>query len=224
MDALRKPGKPFFTDKQPSNYQLAGLIHLVLPQARIIDVRRHPLDCGVSCYSHYFPAGQPYTCDLVEFGRRYAAYVELMAHFDAVLPGKVHRVVYEDLVGNFEAEVRRLLTFLGLPFEEQCMRFHENTRTVQTLSFEQVAMPLYQSGVGQWRHYERWLDPLKNALGYVLEAYPEVPHFYSRVQGRIRKPLPAGEGGDYFVTARGLRQRPFLSSMASPYPAGMSGP
>jgi tetratricopeptide (TPR) repeat protein len=224
MRALRKSGQPFFTDKQPSNYQLIGLIHLVLPNARIIDVRRHPLDCGISCYRHYFPAGQPYTCDLFEFGRRYAAYVELVAHFDAMLPGKIYHVTYENLIANFEAEVRRLLTFLGLPFEEQCLRFHENSRMVQTLSFEQVAMPLYQSGIGQWRHYERWLDPLKVALGDVLHTYPEVPQFYPRVQGRLRKSLRLGEAGDGSATVRGLQQIAFESAKPSTHPAGTSGP
>lgn len=209
MRGVRNSDRPFFTDKQPSNYQLTGLIHLVLPEARIVDVRRHPLDCGLSCYRHYFPAGQPYTCDLVEFARRYTAYVELMAHFDAVLPGKVYRVVYENLVGDFEREVRRLLAFLGLPFEEQCLRFHENNRAVRTLSFEQVAMPLYESGVGQWRYYERWLGPLKDALGYVLEAYPDVPYFYPRLRGRLRKPLRLGEAGDRFGVVRGVRQVSF---------------
>jgi tetratricopeptide (TPR) repeat protein len=224
MRTLRNSGKPFFTDKQPSNYQLAGLIHLALPEARIIDVRRHPLDCGLSCFRHYFPAGQPYTCDLVAFGRRYAAYVELMAHFDEMLPGKVYRLTYENLIGGFEAEVRRLLEFLGLPFEVQCLRFHENSRMVQTLSFEQVAMPLYRTGVGQWRHYERWLDPLKNALGDVLQTYPDAPKFYPRVKGRLRKSVRLGEAGDRYVTVRGLRQIPFGSIMPPSQPAGTSGP
>jgi tetratricopeptide (TPR) repeat protein len=224
MRALRKSGKAFFTDKQPSNYQLIGLIHLALPEARIVDVRRHPLDCGLSCFRHYFPAGQPYTCDLVAFGRRYAAYAELMAHFDELLPGKVHRVMYENLIGNFEVEVRRLLAFLGLPFEEQCLRFYESSRMVQTLSFEQVAMPLYQSGVGQWRHYERWLDPLKAALGDVLQTYPEAPKFYPRVQGRLRKSARLGEAGDRYATVRGLRQIAFESTLSSSHPAGTSGP
>ena len=209
MRGLRQSGKPFFTDKQPSNYLLTGLIHLVLPEARIIDVRRHPLDCAISCYRHYFPAGQPYTCDLMEFAHRYAAYVELMAHFDQVLPGRVYRVVYENLVADFEPELRRLLAFLDLPFEEQCLRFHENDRAVRTLSFEQVAMPLYESGVGQWRHYERWLGPLMDTLGYVLEAYPDVPYFYPRLKGRLRKPLHLGEAGDRFGVVNGVRQVPF---------------
>jgi tetratricopeptide (TPR) repeat protein len=209
MRALRTTQKPFFTDKQVSNYLLTGLIYLALPGAKIIDVRRHPLDCGISCYRHYFPAGQPYTSDLVEFGRRYVAYVELMAHFDAVLPGTVYRITYENLVANFETEIRRLLDFLGLPFEEQCLRFHENNRVVETLSFEQVATPLYETGVGQWRSYDRWLGPLKESLGYVLDAYPDVPEFYSRIHARLRKPLPLREAGDPFATVNGLRRRPF---------------
>ena len=209
MSTLRTTQKPFFTDKQPSNYQLTGLIHLILPDAKIIDVRRHPVDCGLSCYRHYFPAGQPYTCDLEEFAHRYTAYVELMAHFDSVLPGKVYRVIYEKLVADFEPEVRRLLTFLGVPFEEQCLRFHENSRTVQTLSFEQVAMPLYRTGAGQSDRYERWLAPLKTGLGYLLETYPDVPQFFPRLRGRLRKPLHLGEAGDRFTLVRGLQQVSF---------------
>ncbi len=215
MRALRSSGKPYFTDKQPSNYQLTGLIHLILPEAKIVDVRRHPLDCGISCYRHYFPAGQPYTCDLVEFAHRYTGYVELMAHFDAVLPGKVHRVIYENLVADFEPEVRRLLAFLGLPFEDQCLRFHENSRAVQTLSFEQVATPLYRDAIGQWRHYERRLAPLKDAFGCVLEAYPDAPQFFPRLRGRLRKPLRLGETGDRFAIVRGLRQAAFETAAAS---------
>ncbi|HEX3666552.1 MAG TPA: sulfotransferase [Rhizomicrobium sp.] len=216
MRPLRKTSKPFFTDKQLSNFQLTGLIHLALPNARIIDVRRHPLDCGVSCFRHYFPAGQPYTSDLVEFGNRYAAYVELMAHFDELLPGKVHRVVYENLVGNFEGEVRRLLEHLDLPFEQSCLRFHENSRVVETLSFEQVFMPLYHHGVEQWHEYERWLGPLKDALGCILVTYPEAPAFYPRLRGRLRKPLSLGETGDRYLTMRGLRQAPFHNAAHSP--------
>jgi tetratricopeptide (TPR) repeat protein len=132
--ALRKTGAPFFTDKLPNNFQLIGLIHLMLPNAKIVDVRRHPLDCGFSCFKHYFPKGHRFACDLGDVGHRYVDYVRLMAHFDEVLPGKVHRVIYERLVEDFEAEVRRLLNHLDLPFERQCLRFFENRRTVMTLS------------------------------------------------------------------------------------------
>jgi hypothetical protein len=159
----RKTPRPFFTDKAPINFQHVGLIHLILPNAKIIDARRHPLDCCFSCYKHYFPGGQPLTWNLRTVGRAYVDYVELMAHFDDVLPGRVHRVIYERLVENPEEEVRRLLDYVGVPFEEQCLRFHETKRFVRTNSAEQVKMPLYKSGVAHWKHYEPWLGPLKEA-------------------------------------------------------------
>jgi tetratricopeptide (TPR) repeat protein len=208
--ALRKTSAPFFTDKLPNNFQLIGLIHLMLPNAKIIDVRRHPLDCGFSCFKHYFPKGHRFACDLADIGNRYVDYVQLMAHFDAVLPGKVYRVTYETLVGNFEAEVRRLLAFLALPFEPQCLQFFENRRTVMTLSYEQVFMPLYGSGIGHWRHYEKWLGPLKNALGDVLEIYPHAPKFFADVHAWSRRSRSLGEGGR-FGMVKGLQQRPFTS-------------
>ncbi len=171
----RKLGRPVFTDKALRNFGYVGLIHLILPNARIIDIRRYPLDCGWSCFKSHFPGGQPFSYRLADIGRHYANYVALMAHFDRVLPGRVHRVIYEDLVANPETEVRRLFDYLGLPFEEQCLRFHENKRAVNTLSSEQVRMPLYKSGVAQWEPYEAWLGPLKAALGPVLEFYPQAP-------------------------------------------------
>jgi hypothetical protein len=171
----RKLGRPFFTDKALANFGQIGLIHLILPNAKIIDIRRHPLDCGWSCFTSHFPGGMPFSHKLSDIGRHYADYVALMAHFESVLPGRVHRVTYEDLVADPETEVRRLLDYLGLPFEEQCLNFHENKRAVITLSAEQVRMPLYKSGVGQWRPYEAWLGPLKAALGPVLDSYPSGP-------------------------------------------------
>ncbi|MEI9932953.1 MAG: sulfotransferase [Rhizomicrobium sp.] len=167
--------RPFFTDKSLRNFGLVGLIHLILPNAKIIDARRHPLDCGWSCFNSHFPGGQPFAARLGDIGSHYANYVRLMAHFDRVLPGKVHRVIYEDLVANPEPVVRRLLEYLDLPFEEQCLRFHENKRAVGTLSSEQVRKPLYKSGIEQWRPYDEWLGPLKTSLGGVLEAYPLPP-------------------------------------------------
>jgi hypothetical protein len=208
---LRKEDVPFFTDKQPNNFQLTGLIHLMLPRARVIDVRRHPLDCGLSCFKHYFPKGHRFACDLSDIGSRYVEYVRLMAHYDAVLPGKVHRVIYEDLVENFEAEVRRLLRYLELPFEPQCLRFFENRRPVMTLSYEQVFMPLYESGIGQWRHYAPWLKELAEALGDVLASYPEVPKFFPEVHATSRTPRTLGEATGGFGSMKGARQRPFLN-------------
>jgi tetratricopeptide (TPR) repeat protein len=174
--------RPRFTDKMPMNYLHGGLIALCLPHAKIVDVRRHPLDCCVSCFTNYFPGGQMFWPDLSDLGRSYASYVELMAHYDVVLPGRVHRVFYEALVGNPEQEVRRLLDYLGLPFAESCLRYHETERGVVTMSAEQVRLPIYQHGIGQWQNYEPWLEPLKAALGPVLTAYPAVPIFDSPMQ------------------------------------------
>ncbi|HEX4080859.1 MAG TPA: sulfotransferase [Rhizomicrobium sp.] len=168
-------GRPFFTDKMPMNFLHTGLIRLILPNAKLVDVRRHPLDCCLSCFTNYFPASQLYGPDLTDLGRVYASYVELMAHFDEVMPGKVHRVFYEALIENPEQEVRRLLDHLGLPFEEACLRFYDTERGVLTMSAEQVRLPIYRHGIGQWRKFEPWLGPLKEALGPVLEAYPSVP-------------------------------------------------
>jgi tetratricopeptide (TPR) repeat protein len=173
----RKTDRPFFIDKMPNNFAHVGLIHLMLPNAKIIDARRHPLGCCFSCFKQHFARGQSFTYDLGELGRYYRNYVELMAHFDAVLPGRVHRVFYENMVEETEGEVRRLLDYCGLPFEEGVLRFHENQRAVRTASSEQVRRPIFREGMDQWRHYELWLDPLKHSLGRVLEAYPAVPQF-----------------------------------------------
>jgi hypothetical protein len=154
----------------PNNFRHIGLIHLVLPRARIIDVRRHPLGSCFSAFKQHFARGQSFSYDLDDLGRYYADYVELMAHFDAVLPGRVHRIHYEALVENTETEVRRLLDYCGLPFEPRCLRFHENKRAVRTASSEQVRQPIFREGLDQWRHYEPWLQPLKNALGPVLAS------------------------------------------------------
>ena len=171
----RKTAAPIFIDKMPNNFAHVGFIHLMLPNAKIVDARRHPLGCCFSGFKQHFARGQGFTYDLAELGRYYRDYVELMAHFDDALPGRVHRVVYERMVEDTEAEVRRLLDYCGLPFEEGCLRFYENDRPVRTASSEQVRRPIYKEGVDQWRHYEPWLDPLKAALGPVLEAYPEAP-------------------------------------------------
>ncbi|MGH6963422.1 MAG: sulfotransferase, partial [Phenylobacterium sp.] len=167
----RKLGRPFFTDKMPNNFQHIGLIQLILPQARIIDVRRHPLGSGFSAFKQHFAQGQPFSYDLADLGRYYRDYVELMAHFDAVLPGRICRVVYEDLVEETEREVRRLLEYCGLPFEAACLKFHENHRAVRTVSSEQVRRPIFREGLEQWRAYEPWLAPLKQALGPALETW-----------------------------------------------------
>jgi len=173
----RKTAAPFFIDKLPNNFAHVGLIHLILPRAKIIDARRHPLGCCFSGYKQHFARGQHFTYSLEDIGRYYRDYVELMAHFDAVLPGRVHRVIYEELIEATEAEVRRLLDYCGLPFDQRCLRFHENERAVRTASSEQVRRPIYRDAVDHWQHYEPWLGPLKSALGPVLDRYPAVPQF-----------------------------------------------
>jgi tetratricopeptide (TPR) repeat protein len=171
----RKTAKPLFIDKMPNNWAHAGFVHLILPKARIIDARRHPLACCFSNFKQHFARGQGFSYDLRELGRYYRDYVRLMRHFDEVLPGRVHRVIYERMVEDPEAEVRRLLDYLGLPFEEACLRFYENQRAVRTASSEQVRQPINREGLDQWKPYEPWLGPLKQALGPVLGAYPEAP-------------------------------------------------
>jgi tetratricopeptide (TPR) repeat protein len=165
-------GRQRFIDKMPSNFFHVGLIQLILPNARIIDARRSPLGCCFANFKQHFQSGLWFTYNLDELARYYRDYVQLMEHFDTVLPGRVHRVYYENLVADLEGEVRRLLDYCGLPFEEQCLRFHENRRVVQTASSEQVRQPLYADSVEQWRNYEPWLDKLKEALGDIVQQYP----------------------------------------------------
>jgi tetratricopeptide (TPR) repeat protein len=172
----RRLGRPRFIDKMPSNFSHIGLIQLMFPNARIIDARRSPLACCFANFKQHFQSGVWFTYSLEDLGRYYRDYVQLMAHFDAVLPGRIHRVHYEHLVADLEGEVRRLLDYCGLPFEEQCLRFHETRRVVQTASSEQVRQPLYADAIEQWRNFEPWLDRLKEALGGdVVEQYPSVP-------------------------------------------------
>ncbi len=173
----RKLGRPFFTDKMPNNFAHIGLIHLILPHAKIVDARRHPLGCCFSNFKQHFARGQGFTYDLAGMGEYYREYVELMAHFDSVLPGRVHRVIYERMVESPESEIRALLTYLQLPFEPACLRFYENERAVRTASSEQVRQPIYRDAVEHWQNFDPWLAPLKGALGPVLDAYPGVPEF-----------------------------------------------
>jgi tetratricopeptide (TPR) repeat protein len=168
----RKLGRPHFIDKMPNNFAHVGLIHLILPNARIIDARRHPLGCCFSVFKQHFARGQAFSYEQTELGRYYVDYADLMAHFDAVLPGRIHRVLYEDMVNDPEREVRRLLDYCGLPFEEECLHFYRNSRAVRTASSEQVRQPIFREGIEQWRNYEAWLEPMKNALGRVLQEYP----------------------------------------------------
>jgi predicted Zn-dependent protease len=173
----RKSSAPHFIDKMPNNFMHVGLIQLILPNARIIDARRHPLGCCFSNFKQHYARGQSFSYSLDDVGRYYRDYVELLAHYDAVLPGRVYRVIYERLVADTETEVRRLLEYCGLPFDERCLRFYENERAVRTASSEQVRQPIYRDGVDHWKHYEPWLGPLKAALGPVLDCYPAVPDF-----------------------------------------------
>jgi tetratricopeptide (TPR) repeat protein len=164
----RQTDKPLFIDKLPNNWQHVGLIRLILPHARVIDARRHPIACCFSGWKQHFARGQSFTYDLAEIGRYYRDYVDLMAQWDRVAPGHVHRVVYEDMIADTPGQVRALLDYLRLPFEPACLEFHTNTRAVRTASSEQVRRPINREGLDQWRPYEAWLGPLKEALGPVL--------------------------------------------------------
>ncbi len=171
----RRTERPYFIDKLPNNWLYVPFIHLVLPNAKIIDARRHPLGCCFSNFRQHFARGQAFTYDLDDVGSYYADYVRLMDHVDAVLPGKVHRVIYERMVDDTEAEVRALLDYLGLEYEPTCLAFHETERAVRTASSEQVRQPIYRDATNEWRRYEAHLDPLKAALGPVLDVYPAAP-------------------------------------------------
>jgi tetratricopeptide (TPR) repeat protein len=167
----RKLRTPYFIDKMPNNFAHVGLIHLILPNARIIDVRRHPMACGFSLFKEHFARAQNFSYSLETIGRYYRNYAELMAHFDAVLPGRVHRVIYESLVADAETEIRRLLGYCGLPFENSCVNFHENARAVSTASAEQVRRPIFRDGLEQWLNFAPWLGPLKTELGSLINQY-----------------------------------------------------
>jgi tetratricopeptide (TPR) repeat protein len=173
----RKLGTPHFIDKMPNNFAHTGLIHLILPNARIIDVRRHPMACGFSLFKEHFARAQNFSYSLESIGCYYRNYVELMTHLDEVLPGRVHRVIYESLVGDTDTEIRRLLEYCDLPFEESCLHFHENARAVSTASAEQVRKPIFRGGLEHWRHYEPWLGPLQAELGPLVDTYalPQLP-------------------------------------------------
>lgn len=164
----RREGLPRFIDKMPNNFRHIGLIHLILPNARIIDARRDPLACGFSVFKQLFAQGQDFSYDLEHIGRYYSDYVRLMAHWDAVLPGRVLRVQHEDVIDNLEGQVRRILDYCGLPFEQSCVEFHRTERAVRTPSSEQVRRPINRDGTEVWKNYEAWLEPLKTALAPVL--------------------------------------------------------
>jgi hypothetical protein len=171
----RTTGRPLFIDKMPNNWAHLGFIRLILPNARIVDARRHPLACGFSNFKQHFARGQGFSYSLEWMGTYYRDYVRLMAHFDQVAPGAVHRVIHERLVAEPEAEVRRLLDILGLPFDPACLRFYETKRAVRTASSEQVRRPITGEGLDQWRRFDRWLCPLRDALGPALERWDDAP-------------------------------------------------
>jgi hypothetical protein len=166
--ATLRSGRQRFTDKLPNNFLHVGLIHAILPHATIIDVRRHPMDACFSCFKQYFAAGQSFTYDLDGLGRYYRCYLAMMDHWDSVLPGKVLHVSYENLVRAPLDEVRRLLAHCGLEFDARCLEFHRTQRPIRTASSEQVRQPLYTSGIGYWRRFERELQPLRASLGDCL--------------------------------------------------------
>jgi tetratricopeptide (TPR) repeat protein len=163
-----RTGKPHFIDKMPNNFRHLGLIHLMLPNAKIIDARREPMACCFSNLKQLFANGQEFTYSMTDIARYYRTYLELMRHWDLVLPGKVLRVLHEDVVDDLEGNVRRLLDFCGLEFEPACVEFHKTERSIRTASSEQVRQPIYREGLDQWKNYEPWLGPLKDALGDTL--------------------------------------------------------
>jgi tetratricopeptide (TPR) repeat protein len=168
---LHRQDGNFFVDKMPNNFRHIALIHLILPNAKIIDARRHPMACCFSGFKQLFAEGQEFSYGLEEIGRYYRAYVDVMAHWDEVLPGRILRVQHEDVIDDLETQVRRLLDYCGLPFEQACVDFHETDRAVRTPSSEQVRQPIYKSGMEQWTHFAEYLAPLEQALGSALTDY-----------------------------------------------------
>ncbi len=172
--SVHRSGAPFFIDKMPNNFRHIGLIHLILPNAKIIDARRHPLACCFSGFKQLFSSGQEFTYGLTNIGRYYRDYIELMAHWDAVLPGRVLRVHHESVVFSLEDEVKRMLAYCGLDFEPACLQFFESERSVRTPSSEQVRQPIFTSSLDTWKAFDPWLTPLKNAIGSdILDTYPD---------------------------------------------------
>lgn len=168
----RKSGEPHFIDKMPNNFAHVGLIHLILPNATIIDARRHPMANGFSAFKQHFSRGQGFTYDLTEIGRYWRDYAALMDHYDAVLPGRIHRLFHEHLVADPEPHICALLDHAGLAFEPACLAPHANDRPVRTASSEQVRRPINAEAIDHWRHYEPWLGPLEAALGDAASSYP----------------------------------------------------
>jgi len=170
--AKYRDGAPYFIDKNPNNFIFAGLLKLAIPNARIINACRHPLDSCLGTFKQLFASGQPFSYDMTELAEYYLQYHRLMEHWHRVMPGFVLDVHYERVVGDFENQVRRMLEFCGLPFEDSCLRFHETERAVKTASSEQVRQPIYASSVNLWRNYEPYLDTLVHILEPCLRELP----------------------------------------------------
>jgi hypothetical protein len=181
-------GAPYFVDKNPNNFIFAGVLKLAMPNAKIINARRHPLDSCVGAFKQLFASGQPFTYDMTELGEYYLQYQRLMDHWHEVLPGFVLDVNYEDVVADLEGQVRRLLDFCGLPFEESCLNFHATKRAVKTASSEQVRQPIYSSSVNLWRNYESHLDTLVHILEPLLNSLPVASRPDVLLQGQPTRP------------------------------------
>jgi hypothetical protein len=167
----RRMGRPFFIDKMPNNFRDIGLINLMLPNAKIIDVRREPMACCFSNFKQLFFSGQEFSYNINDIARYYRAYLEIMRHWTVVLPGRILTVHHEDVVADLEGSVRRILDFCGLPWEPACLEFHKTPRNVRTASSEQVRQPISREGIDQWRHYEPWLASLRAGLGDAVTSY-----------------------------------------------------
>jgi Sulfotransferase family len=165
-----RTNRPYFIDKMPNNFRHIGLIHLILPRAKIIDARREPMACCFSNFKQLFASGQEFTYSLEDIGRYYRNYAHLMAHWDEALPGKVLRIQHEELVDDLEGNVRRLLDHLEVEFEPACLEFYRTQRSIRTASSEQVRQPISREGLDQWRNFDPWLAPLRSALGELAPA------------------------------------------------------
>ena len=177
VEKQRKTDRPYFVDKCGYNFLHIGVLRLALPNAKILDMRRHPLGCCYANFTVSFQYAPPLSYSQSDIARFYADYVRLMAHFERVQPGVVHRVIYEHLVENLEGEVRTMLDFLGLPFEPACLEYYKTERVLSSFSSEQVRSPIFREGLDRWKNYEPWLGQMKAALGPVLDAWPDVPDF-----------------------------------------------
>jgi len=169
----RIEGKPYFIDKMPNNTTTIGFLHLILPNAKIIDARRYPLDSCLSCYRQLFARGQAFTYDLTDIGEYFLQYERMMDHWHDVLPGRALTIQYEDMVTDFENQVRRMLAYCELPFEEACINFHETERPVRTPSSEQVRQPIYSNSINRWKKYEQYLGELIEVLEPSLPRYAQ---------------------------------------------------